>query len=239
MKNSIAMLMIAAAMLCGCSQSAATVNDAETHSDTPAAEAPAEETASENIPVYTISADYLPLTMEDIDAIALIRILDIVGTDNYIDDLETYGGVYTYGNFEVIEVLKGNIENGGTYGYMLPGGTISWEQYVKGADPDTLAKQIRMAEDADEQLPAQIMFSYTPTELTPGQAYYAVMKKRNVHGERYLIYARDTTFMKLDENTLSSEETLGYSNESGIWTDVRQLWYPDDLNDPRLQPPGE
>ena len=236
-KNTL--LIIAAALLCGCARNTAAADHLDDHSDSPVSDTAVDETKSENIPVYTVTADYLPLTMEDIDAIALIRILDIEGSDNYNDELEIYGGVYTYGNFEVIEVLEGDIENGAAYGYMLPGGTISWEQYVKGADPDTLEKQIKIAEDAEEQLPEQVTFSYTPSVLSPGQAYYAVLQKRNVHGERYLIYPRDTTFMKLDENTLTSEETLGYSNETETWTDVRKLWYPENLNDPRLQAPKE
>ena len=105
------------------------------------------------------------------DVVAVVCILSNDGSDNYNENLNAYGYVYTYGTFETAAVLKGELPEG-TNQYTVHGGTISYEQYIKSLNSEQIEKQELLMKEKPE-----LITEVWEKEITaePGKMYLAFM----------------------------------------------------------------
>jgi len=186
--------------------------------------------------IIETSYDRRPLYENETELQIIGRILTIEGCNNYYDDESAYGAPYTYGTLEVLKTLKGDVREGDILPYYLIGGTVSFDDYAKSQDQDSLEKQIRTSEENGLGIPENVTFKMSETQLEENKVYYIVTSdERNVHGNRYGIYPFDETFMVVDESSLDDDAIMGYSHEFNIWTDVTAIWFPENEADPRLK----
>ena len=177
---------------------------------------------------------------EDIGLKLIGRIKSIDGCDNYWEDQGIYAGTYTYGKLEVIKALKGDIKEGDVIDFAIGGGTIPFEKYAKGQDPQSLEKQIRLYKEHGSEIPETVKTILSPVELKEGKAYYlGTSEERNFHGKIYLIYPCEEVLMEIDESTLNQEEILGYNVAIKEWINVLDMWYPENRYDTRTSRDGK
>ncbi|MBR2551700.1 MAG: hypothetical protein IKF05_01735 [Erysipelotrichaceae bacterium] len=185
--------------------------------------------------VIETSVDRRPVYETEIELKLIGRVVSVDGCDNYWADYG-FGGIYTYGKIEVIKPLKGEINEGDIIGFAIGGGTVSFEQYAKSQDPQSLEKQIRLMNEHGSGIPSFITTKISATEIKEGKVYFVVTSaKRSIHGDLYLIYPYAETLLEIDESTLENEEIMGYSPEWKMWTNVLDIWFLENENDTRTK----
>ena len=182
--------------------------------------------------VIDVSSDRGIIFETDIGIRVIAKIVSIDGYDNYWSDENVYGGIYTYGKMEIMKVFNGDVEEGEQVGFVIAGGTLSFDRYAKGQDPTSLEKQIRTIKESGHDLPSYVTRRIEGTQIEEGNIYYLVTgKKRDVHGESYTIFPYEDTFMLADESTINNDEILAYRTDAKVWQDVTKIQFPKDKND--------
>ncbi|MBR3151772.1 MAG: hypothetical protein IKF46_07320 [Erysipelotrichaceae bacterium] len=178
------------------------------------------------------SSDRAPVFEEDIGLCVIAKINSIDGYDNYWSDANVYGGIYTYGQLEIVRVFIGDIEEGECVGFAIAGGTLPFDRYAKGQDPVSLEKQIRTIKENGYDLPAYVTRRIEGTQIEEGNVYYLVTgKRREARGGIYQILPYPDTFMLIDESTLEDDAILGYRTDAKVWQDVTKIRFPKDADE--------
>ena len=132
MKKLIVLLSIV--MLCGCSSSTVAIKEDEKYFD-------AYQDIKEDEIIYSETQADFKYNFSDSDVmynmcdyIVLARVTSIDGGSNYNETTEKYVFPYTYGKLEIIETLKGSIDDENIT-YVRGGGIVPINQYIAGMFP--------------------------------------------------------------------------------------------------------
>ena len=196
----------------------------------PEQEIPAEAVDDKKTLKIGVSFDYVPAREERIANKAIIRILTIDGGDTYYDDLDIYSGqIYSYGIFEVLKSIKGNLTEGEEYQYIRVGGTATYEQYAAGQNPESVEKQEYLSEKESSELPENVTMSVAgAVVLEEGKVYFAVIDDETpTRGGSHILGCFPEDFRIVDENTLDTDNILAMNNFTGAWEPVSQIEFPD------------
>ncbi len=146
---------------------------------------------------YIVDLSYNPSDEAQMSAhseyAVLARVVSVDGTDSYNAKNGTYGMLYTYGRIEIINVYKGELRAGETYGFTRNGGIGTWEQYAAGRNPEALKKQEQLMKENGKTRPAYV------EEKAAGDISIE-------EGKTYLIYMLNQDYSPMDDSFL----ILGY-----------------------------
>lgn len=79
---------------------------------------------------------------KDFEYIAIIRVDSVDGVTNWNSKSKEYVSPYTYGKATVLATIKGKIDND-TIGFIRLGGTLPFEQWIKGDEAPEKMEKIR------------------------------------------------------------------------------------------------
>lgn len=137
MKKFLCILLLACVMITGCENKENESFDVKENTSSDVKENTSNE-VKDNVLVINSEADTLynyadsSVIYSLADYIAIVKIDEITGVDNYSYISNEYVLPYTYGNMTVIKSYKGNLEENKSVKFYRLGGSISYEKYYNG-----------------------------------------------------------------------------------------------------------
>ena len=137
MKKFLCILLLACVMITGCESKENASSDVKENTSSDVKENTSNE-VKDNVLVINSEADTLynyadsSVIYSLADYIAIVKIDEITGVDNYSYISNEYVLPYTYGNMTVIKSYKGNLEENKSVKFYRLGGSISYEKYYSG-----------------------------------------------------------------------------------------------------------
>ncbi len=189
-----------------------------------------EEEIPENTLVIGTSPSYIIFGESRIPNKDIIRILTVEGGDTYLDDIDQYSGwIYTYGTFEVIKSLKGDLEEGQVYKYIIAGGKTTWEKYALGQNPESIEKQEYLHEQTGEPMPEYVIQRIADVPaIQEGSVYFSTIDEgRPLRGGSYTLGTFGEQFRIVDEDTLGTDTILVLNNFTGKWEPADEIVFPE------------
>lgn len=154
----------------------------------------------------------------EIENIGIIRITSIDGCDNRnLETGEYVSTVYTYGTFEVIRMYEGELAEGHEYKFCRMGGTIPYDQFLKGLNEQSREKRESLRKETETEKPDYVQQSFDGgIEIKEGKTYLCTIWSMNDPDMLFLgSFAFDCR--EVDEATLDTEEILILNNETEEW----------------------
>lgn len=157
------------------------------------------------------------------DAIALIRIKTIEGTDTYNEVTQQTTAPYTWGTFEVITPVRGELRPGVQYTFTRSGGIVPWmkyHQFMEAWSPESAEKSDRLMEETGTQTPAYVYFhKFDDIDIESGKTYLAMFENTEYQ-------ARRTDAWRIAWFEAGLREAQGgkvLNNTTGEWEDLAAL----------------
>ena len=154
----------------------------------------------------------------EIENIGIIRITSVDSCDNRnLETGEYVSTVYTYGTFEVIRMYEGELTEGHEYKFCRMGGTIPYDQYLKGLNEQSREKRESLRKETETEKPDYVQQSFDGgIEIEEGKTYLCTIWSMDDPDMLFLgSFAFDCR--EVDEATLDTEDIMILNNETEEW----------------------